>query len=161
MTNSWLSLFDAATPAANNASNTAPDFNAKVSFGSDGSGWLNGVIRANGSAAITGAPPAAAQISGWKAVLWGSNYAFGVASYTLAVMTKQWLSLFADATPPANNGTGTAPDSNAKVSFGKDGSCWFTGNVGFFGRTPVGQQSSSGAVMAGSSYGSTEKAMLQ
>jgi hypothetical protein len=127
---------------------------------------VNGVIKANGSAAITGAPPAAASNVGWKAVLYGNRYALGVANNTLVAMTDQWLSVFDDASPPANDASGTAPDSHAAVSFGTDGSGWFTGpvrftgTVGFFGTTPVGQQTG-GPATAGSTYGSTEQAMLQ
>lgn len=42
-----------------------------------------------------------------------------------------------------------------------DGALESTGNVGFFGVTPVAQQASSGAATAGGTYTATEQAMLQ
>src|SRR5262249_51216815 len=89
----------------------------------------NGVIQANGSAPITAAPPPAASNLGWKSVLYDQAYAVGISNFTLAVMSGQWLSLFDDATPPANNASAAVPDANAKVSLGTDGSGVFTGPV--------------------------------
>jgi hypothetical protein len=124
---------------------------------------VNGVIQANGYAPITSPPPRLVPIPGappcadpspsdppratsslgWKVVLYDTAYALGISNFTLAVMTGQWLSLFDDATPPANNATYLYPDTMAKVSFGTDGSGVFTGpvslkgNVGFFGHDPA------------------------
>jgi hypothetical protein len=44
---------------------------------------VNGVIKANGAAAITSAPPAAAEINGWKVV-------FGAATTPSASPATPW-----------------------------------------------------------------------
>lgn len=81
-----------------------------------------GLISANGSATITNAPPTVEQNVGWKIGLFGTSFALGIAGYTLAVQSGNWLSLFASGTPPANNATSTNPDTSARVTLGTAGS---------------------------------------
>ena len=70
-----------------------------------------GFIEANGSDTVTSNPPTVDQNTGWKVGLWGNNYALGVAGYTMALKTGNWISLFTGN--PAGNGTASAFDTNA------------------------------------------------
>src|SRR5215510_10680509 len=74
----------------------------------------------NGSALITSAPPLAGSNIGWKLSLWSNNYAIGIASGTVAVMANPFLSLFSNSNPPANDSSGSTPDSHAKATLGTD-----------------------------------------
>lgn len=64
-----------------------------------------------GNDTITNSPPAATSAAGWKGSLYGTSYAFGIAASTWAVKTGGWLSVFAN--DPDNDGSSTAPDSQA------------------------------------------------
>ena len=88
-----------------------------------------GGIVNKGAATITSAPPSGGAAAGWKDAYYGTSFARGVETHTLADLAPNWLSLFAAGTPPAGNDTATAPDSNAKVSLGTDGSVRATGQV--------------------------------
>jgi len=90
---------------------------------------VRGMIGAAGSDAITSDPPSTPGAFGWKLGLFGTSQALGVGGWTLAMKTLNWLSIF-DGNP-ANDATGTAPDSNAKISFNSpNGTGLFSGNVG-------------------------------
>src|SRR5215510_4721319 len=83
----------------------------------------------NGSALITAAPPTAGSNTGWKLSMWSNNFAIGIASGTVAVVANPFLSLFSSSSPPANDSSGSTPDSHAKVTLGADGSLTLAGST--------------------------------
>lgn len=94
---------------------------------SDGSNLIlgngTGILATNGTSGITSPPPPVAQPNlGWKACWYGAVFCQGVAAFTEVHLNTGggWISLFTAS--PANNATASAPDGNAKVSLGTDGS---------------------------------------
>ena len=83
----------------------------------------------NGSALITSTPPTAGTNTGWKLSMWSNNFAIGIASGTVAVVANPFLSLFSSSSPPANDSSGSTPDSHAKVTLGADGSLTLAGST--------------------------------
>lgn len=86
---------------------------------------------ADGSAAITAAPPSAGLNEGWKLGLFAAQYWLGIAGGTVACLTDAsgFFSVFEGASYPANNRSGAAPDSNATASIGGGGSLFLQGPV--------------------------------
>jgi hypothetical protein len=89
----------------------------------------DGYIAAQGGYSITANPPTIpTNRLGWKIGLWGSGYWLGIANWTFAVRTDAWLSIFKGVNP-ANDASGSVPDSNAGISLGGS-----TGKEVWFGR---------------------------
>ena len=83
----------------------------------------------NGSAAITSNPPSAGTNTGWKLGLWGNTFALGIAQATVSVLSNGYFSVFSSGSLPANDSTGVAPDSHAKVTLGADGTVTLAGST--------------------------------
>jgi hypothetical protein len=110
-----------------------------------------GVIAADGSSVITSNPPTVGTNNGWKIGLSGTSAAIGIAAWTVAVKGSNWLSYFGSGNP-ANNGTGSTPDTNAVVSFSASGNGLFSGSVGIGTTSPQSLvQAYNGEVQVGSS----------
>jgi len=180
MTDRWLSLFDDATPPADDASSTAPDSHATVSFGSDGSALFGGVVGVG-----TVHPVARLHVEGLLSSSVGSNDGNARALLNVDSNNNPCLTFHRGKTGHYQAGTlyidwawgdddnytaRWSMESASEIRFlQKSGTTVthtfttpvkFTGNVGFFGTTPTGQQTG-GTATAGSTYGSTEQNMLQ
>ncbi|RLI04036.1 hypothetical protein DRO30_00140, partial [Candidatus Bathyarchaeota archaeon] len=98
-------------------------------FWSSGKIVSDGYIAAQGGNTITSNPPSIPTSRlGWKIGLWGSGYWFGIANWTLALRTDSWFGIFKQ-TNPANDGSGSTPDSHVGIALGG-----YTGKEIWFGR---------------------------
>lgn len=81
---------------------------------------FSGGLLLDGSGTITANPPSAAANTGWKASLFTTGYAFGVATSTVAwKISGDWFGLFSGN--PANDGSAGTPDTGAIIAFGGTG----------------------------------------
>jgi hypothetical protein len=97
---------------------------------------VNGFIAADGSSAITSAPPTVGTNGGWKIGLYGAQYDIGVASNSMILKANPWISSIDGI--PSNNATSTIPDTGATISFNSlNGNGLFSGLIGIGSVSPA------------------------